>query len=276
MECSVRQPVVAGSFYPSDPARLRDMVAGFLGAPELVRSPASVGAIVPHAGYVYSGRVAAAGLRAASAYGKPERVIVLGASHTGLGDALVLPGAAAWRTPLGDVPLDSSTIGRLRQSGMAGYPEAFRREHSMEVILPFLQVLFPKPVPVVPVCVQLAPWEALAVGARRLAEAIGSDRIWIVASSDFTHYEPDAVARRLDHSALDLILAGDAEGFYRLTIEQGLSICGAAAIVVLMLLARAVGLSQSSLVDYATSGDVTGDRSAVVGYASVLFSKESP
>ena len=275
MGSGVRQPVVAGSFYPGERARLRALVEGLLGEPTPARAPSSVGLIVPHAGYEYSGRVAGAGLRAATAFGRPEAVIILGASHSRLGDALVVPGDAAWRTPLGDVPLDDGTIERLVSLGVSRSPDAFRREHSMEVVLPFLQVLFPEPTPVVPVCVQLAPWSALNEGARRLGEALGSDRVWVVASSDFTHYEPDAAARALDRSALDLILAGDAQGFYRHTIERGLSICGAGAITVLLLLARTLGLGRSSLVDYATSGDITGDRSAVVGYAAVLFAKEN-
>jgi hypothetical protein len=142
----------------------------------------------------------------------------------------------------------------------------------MEVVIPFLQGLFADVPPIVPVCVQLAPWADLVSGARALGAAIGGRRVWIVASSDFTHYEPDRVARALDHTALDLILAGDAEGFHRQTIERGLTICGAGAICVLLLLARDLGLKHSSLVDYATSGDVTQDRSSVVGYAAVSFS----
>ena len=275
MGSGVRQPVVAGSFYPGDRARLRALVEELLGEAAPERAPSSAGLIVPHAGYAYSGRIAGAGLCVAATFGRPEAVIILGASHSGLGDALVVPGDAAWRTPLGDVPLDDGTIERLVSLGVSRSPDAFRREHSMEVVLPFLQILFPEPTPVVPVCVQLAPWAALDEGARRLGEALGSERVWVVASSDFTHYEPDAAARALDRSALDLILAGDAQGFYRHTIERGLSICGAGAITVLLLLARTLGLGRSSLVDYATSGDITGDRSAVVGYAAVLFAKEN-
>jgi hypothetical protein len=275
MGSDVRQPVVAGSFYPGNRARLRALVEELLGEPAPARAPFSVGLIVPHAGYAYSGRVAGAGLRAAAAFGRPEAVIILGASHSGAGAPLVVPTDAAWGTPLGDVPLDVDAIERFAAAGIPRDANAFRREHSMEVVLPFLQILFPEPTPIVPVCVQLAPWAALDEGARRLGEALGSDRVWVVASSDFTHYEPDAAARTLDRSALDLILAGDAQGFYRRTIERGLSICGAGAITVLLLLARTFGLGMSSLVDYATSGDITGDRSAVVGYAAVLFAKEN-
>ena len=275
MERSVRQPVVAGSFYPADPVRLRDAVRDSLGSDVPPRTSSSVGVIVPHAGYVYSGRVAGAGLRAAAAYGKPDVIVVLGASHSGAGGDFALPVEGAWRTPLGDVPLDVSGIERLVALGMVRDAGAFRREHSMEVVLPFLQVLFPQPVPVLPVCVQLAPWAALASGARSLVGAVGGQRVWIVASSDFTHYEPDDVARRVDRSALDLILAGDAEGFYRQTIDRGLTICGAGAICALLLVAHDLGLTRRSLVDYATSGDATGDRSAVVGYAAVSFTKEN-
>ena len=275
MERSVREPVVAGSFYPADPARLRALVSEFLGAAAPGRSPASVGAIVPHAGYTYSGRVAGLGLRAASSFGVPELAVILGARHSGAGGALCLPEAGVWRTPLGDVALDHVALVRARSLGIGLEPAAFRREHSMEVVVPFLQVLFPEMPPVLPVCVRLAPWDELRRGADALGEAIAGRRVWIVASSDFTHYEPDRVARGLDRAALDLILAGDAEGFYRVAIERGLTICGAGAICALLLLARDLGLTRSRLVEYATSGDVTGDRSAVVGYAAALFEKEN-
>lgn len=275
MGSSVREPVVAGLFYPGDSGRLRALVEESLGEPALQRLPGSVGLIVPHAGYVYSGRVAGGGFRAASAFGRPDVILVLGASHSGLGGALALPTDGTWRTPLGDVRLAGDLMESLAAAGIRRDASAFRREHSIEVQLPFLQVLFRDPVSVIPVCVQLAAFSSLATGAEVLAKVLGESRVWVVASSDFTHYEPDAVARRVDRAALDLILAGDAEGFHREAAERALSICGAGAIVVLLLIARSLGLARSSLIEYTTSGDVTGDRSAVVGYASALFSKES-
>jgi AmmeMemoRadiSam system protein B len=275
MGSSVREPVVAGSFYPGDSGRLRALVEEFLGEPAPKRVPSSAGLIVPHAGYVYSGRVAGAGFRAASAFGRPDVILVLGASHSGLGGASALPTDGTWRTPLGDVPLASDLMEALAAAGIRRDASAFRREHSIEVQLPFLQVLFRDPVPVIPVCVQLAAFPLLATSAGAVSKVLGDSRVWVVASSDFTHYEPDAVARRLDRSALDFILAGDAEGFHREAVERALSICGAGAIVVLLLIARSLGLTCSSLIEYATSGDATGDRAAVVGYASTLFSKES-
>ncbi len=275
MEGKLRQPVVAGAFYPEDSTRLRAMVQGFLGSDVPAQASASVGAIVPHAGYVYSGRVAGAGLRAASEYGRPERIVLLGASHSGAGGALATPDDTAWHTPLGNVALDVAMIERLNERGVARDPGAFRREHSMEVVVPFLQVLFPSVPPLVPICVQIARWAELAEGAARLAEALGSAHTWVIASSDFTHYEPDSVARSVDRAALDRILAGDAEGFHRMVVERRLSICGAGAICVLLLWARSLGLTRGTLVEYATSGDATGDRSTVVGYAAAMFAKES-
>jgi AmmeMemoRadiSam system protein B len=276
MASGVRQPVVAGSFYPGDSAGLRALVEELLGEPAPKRAPSSVGLIVPHAGYAFSGRVAGAALRAAAAFGRPEAVIILGASHGGLGAHLVMPTDAAWRTPLGDVPLDVTAMERLTAAGIPRDASAFRREHSIEVVLPFLQVLFAEPVPVIPVRVRLGPMAALASGSRILGEALRARRLWIVASSDFTHYEPDGLARELDRSALDTILRLESERFYQKTQEEGLSICGAGAIAVLLLLARSVGLTETALIEYATSGDVTGDRSSVVGYAAVLLTKEKP
>ncbi len=267
-------PVVAGMFYPGDPDVLRSTVRRLLGERPMVRSAReSVGLVVPHAGYPYSGRVAGATFRRALECGRPDVVILLGASHTGLGPTFSLSDTAAWRTPLGDVPLDRETIRTLVAAGMQIYEPAFHREHSVEVELPFLQDLWDDPVPIVPICVQPGSLEELSAGAAALLETTGGRVTWVVASSDFTHYEADSVARERDRVALDPILAVDPARFYRVCVEGRFSVCGVGAIATLLALASRRGWRESSLVAYETSGDSTGDRTAVVGYAGVTIAQ---
>ncbi|MCX6093991.1 MAG: AmmeMemoRadiSam system protein B [Candidatus Bipolaricaulota bacterium] len=274
MQGHVRMPVVAGTFYPGDPDVLRSTVSRLLGeGPAVQAAHGSMGLVVPHAGYLYSGRVSGATFRRASGCGRPEVVILLGASHTGLGPTFSLSDAAAWRTPLGDVQLDREAIGALAAAGMRIYEPAFHREHSVEVQLPFLQVLWDDPVPIVPICVQPGPLEELAAAGATLLEATRGRVTWVVASSDFTHYEADSVARERDRVALDPILAVDAARFYRVCAENGFSICGVGAITTLLALASRKGWRESALVAYETSGDSTGDRAAVVGYAGVTLAQ---
>ncbi len=268
-------PVVAGVFYPGDPDVLRSTVGRLLGAAQSLReAKGSVGLVVPHAGYPYSGRVAGATFRRAAEHGRPDVVVLLGASHSGRGPTVSLSSAGAWRTPLGDVPVDRATTDALRAAGISIYEPAFEREHSIEVELPFLQVLWEDPVGIVPVCVQHGGFEELTAVGDALARATAGGILWVVASSDFTHYEPDRVAREHDRLALDAILALDAARFYDTCRERRLSICGVGAITALLALARGRGWTRSSLVGYETSGDATGDRAAVVGYAGVVFVQE--
>ena len=236
----------------------------------------SIGLIAPHAGYPYSGAVAAGGYERVASLGRPEVVVLLGANHTGIGMPLSLSGCAAWETPLGRSPVDAATVARLAESGIPLSDAAFEREHSVEVQLPFIQAIWGVDLPIVPLCVASMALSAAEKTAETIADAIDGRSVLCVASSDFTHYEPDATARELDRSALEPIRALDGEGFDRVYRERRLSICGAGAILTLLGICRRLGLTKGELVRYATSGDATGDRSAVVGYASVLFTGEGP
>jgi AmmeMemoRadiSam system protein B len=271
MEEQIRIPAVAGLFYPADPRALRTAVSDLLAVDRsaLADGREPLGLIVPHAGYVYSGRVAGAAYRYAADYGRPEAILLLGANHTGLGGPLCLPRDTFWRTPLGDVPLDRERIERLSASGIPYSDAAFATEHSMEVQLPYLQVLLSEVPPIVPISVQSANDAALRSLGDRLVGLIGRGPVWMIASSDFTHYESDAVARRVDRAALDPLLRLDVDAFREFTQRAGMSICGVGAISTMLWTARALEMNQAELLAYETSGDVTGDRSAVVGYAAV-------
>ena len=266
-----RKPVVAGMFYPSSRDELSHELVRLCGAPkDSGRLESSQGLVAPHAGYVYSGAVAGLGYREAASHGTPQWAIILGSNHTGMGSPISIAIGGEWDTPLGTSWIEQGIAQRLVDSGASVAPEAFLREHSIEVQLPFLQHLFGTDLPFVPICVMLpALSDVIALGAGIASVASESPGI-VIASSDFTHYEPDEVARQIDLEAIDLILALDVEGFYRKLIAERLTICGGGAIAVLMSCARTLGW-QARLVEYATSGDITGDRSAVVGYAAISF-----
>ncbi len=271
----VREPVVAGAFYPGTSASLSETIGQLLegtSRPATAALSAPVGLIVPHAGYMYSGKVAAEGFAELAAQGHPTSVLVLGANHTGTGRPFSLSRTGSWRTPLGEAPIATELADRLLGTGIEVAEEAFLREHSIEVELPFLQYLFGAEVPFVPLVVTLQPLDRLVAAGERIARAVKGEGIAVVASSDFTHYQPQSVAEGIDRRAIERILSLDIRGFYESLVRERLSICGGAAIVVLLAAAAHLGLTCPRLVAYGTSGDVTGDRDAVVGYASILVS----
>jgi len=276
MGTQIRKPVVAGAFYPSDPSELSFLLDSLLGegfAPADRPLPGPAGLIVPHAGYPYSGAVAAAGFREIAEHGAPKRIVLLGANHTGFGRTVSLGDHAAWETPLGTVRTDPGLIDRLAAGGIPVDNSAFIREHSLEVELPFVVRLWGEGVTFVPISViSSGDWASYERAGSLIADAIGEDKeTLIVASSDFTHYEPDELARSLDHPAIERILALDGKGFIEDWMRRRLSICGAGAIAVLIAACVRLGIGKARLIDYRTSADVTGDRSAVVGYAAISF-----
>jgi AmmeMemoRadiSam system protein B len=147
--------------------------------------------------------------------------------------------------------------------------EAFLREHSIEVQLPFLQFLFGAEIPFIPICVMFPALSDLTTLGEAIAQVVRGKAGVVIASSDFTHYEPDETARSIDHRAIEKILALDVQGFHQSLIEERLSICGGGAIVALMACARRLGWDETKLLSYATSGDLTGERHSVVGYAAI-------
>ena len=278
MNDHVRSPIVAGTFYPSQPDQLRRQIEGFLvgeapSAQDIL--PSSIGLIAPHAGYDYSGAVAAAGFQEVANRGSPEVAVILGASHTGIGPWFSLSPHAVWATPLGQSPVDSDVISHLTSTGFQRAKAPFEREHSLEVQLPFIQHLWGVELPIVPICISPAPLHELQKAATVLAQALEERKALIIASSDFTHHQPDDVARSRDERALDRILTLDVAGFHQLCRDERLTICGTGAIELLMAIAEQMGLTETREVAYATSGNVTGDLSSVVGYASVVLAKET-
>ena len=265
----VRSPAVAGMFYDARPDRLEQDVRRYLASDASAES--SFGAIVPHAGYVYSGPVAGA------VYARvriPATTVVLCPNHTGRGAPAALDPSDAWRTPLGDVAVDRRMSERLRALAPSLEPdaEAHRREHSLEVQLPFLQVLRAD-TRLVAIClgepdVEVCREVGTALATLRAEEA---EPPLLLASSDMNHYESRAIGRRKDDLALDRIANLDADGLFRTVVEEGITMCGFLPATALLFAARVAGVAGARVVARRDSGDKPGDTSSVVGYAGVVL-----
>ncbi|HWM89318.1 MAG TPA: AmmeMemoRadiSam system protein B [Thermoanaerobaculia bacterium] len=258
---TIRRPAVAGMFYPGSPQELRSTVEELLRDAPAPGGPMPKAVIAPHAGYVYSGPTAAAAFQ--SLAGRPiERAIILGPAHRVPVRGLALSGADAFATPLGNVPVDTAAARQV--SGLpqvTTFPEAHAHEHSLEVELPFLQVLFPEAW-VLPVVVGDAEGEEVA---EVLDLLWGGPETAVVISSDLSHYLPYDVARRVDRETADEILALEGPLHSR-------QACGAYPINGLLVAARARGMAPR-LLDLRNSGDTAGDRGRVVGYGAFAFSE---
>ena len=257
----VRTCSVAGQFYPAEPSHLEQLLEGFFRKTADGRD--ARGIVSPHAGYIYSGRTAA---RAFSAINPSfdGTFVVLGPSHRGF---LTCASAVPWETPLGILETDTEFVNRLE---VAMDELSHRDEHSLEVQMPFIKYRFPRS-RVVPVMMGPQDPASAAHLAERILEAVhrtGRD-VRIVASSDFSHYVPEAEARRDDLAAIEPLATLDTDGFYRKVRDLGVSACGYGPIAAMVLAARGLGARKGELLQYTTSGDVTGDRGQVVGYAAI-------
>lgn len=265
----IRHAAVAGRFYPSHPEKLVNELKQYL--PDNVERRKAVGCVVPHAGYMYSGHVAGA---VYAHLELPSRFIILCPNHTGMGTPLSIMTEGEWETPLGRVKVDQPLAKQMaRACPLVNEDEmAHRAEHSLEVQLPFLQQL-KKDFTFVPIAVGTGSYAPL----ERLGDAVGrcvaevSEPVMIIASSDMNHYEEDGLTRRKDQRAIDRVLALDPKGLYEVIKKEQVTMCGYGPAIVMLTAARKLGASKAELVKYATSGDITGDRSEVVGYAGMVI-----
>ncbi len=268
MRMTVRSPAVAGKFYSADRNTLLRDLKSFLVPSETSRT--ALGCMVPHAGYMYSGHVAGV---VYSSLNLPERFVILGPNHTGRGVPLSIMSEGAWNTPLGNVPLDSALAAALKNKFplLEEDAEAHRSEHAIEVQIPFLQVLRPN-AKFVPVTIGTSDYAILAALGAALAEVIVTQHkpILVIASSDMNHYENDAVTRAKDHKAIERIAALDAHGLFETIHRDQISMCGYGPAIVMLTACKSLGARSAELVRYATSGDVSGDRRLVVGYAGMI------
>ncbi len=274
----VREPAVAGSFYPSDPKELRSMIEGFLSEAPRTTVPGKTIAIVsPHAGYIYSGKTAAAGYKTLEGLSF-DTVIVIGPSHHYAFDGAAIYADGPYRTPLGDVPLDTALIDAIKKSGegITTDPVFQETEHSVEVEIPFLQVVLGnfKLVPIVMGSRNLAACEDLA---QAIAGAVGTKKVLIVASSDLSHYYPRDVAKKLDGVFRSFLAKNDPDGMYDSFVTKKSEACGGGPVVTTLLAAKSLGSTGVVVTKYDDSGTETGDTSAVVGYMSaVVYGRGGP
>lgn len=264
----VRPPAVAGMFYERDPDRLRQQVAGCLGEPVSERS-SFTGVVAPHAGLMYSGNVAGALYKRLAL---PKRLIILCPNHTGAGSAASINVRGAWRTPLGEAVIDELLAAELMREApmLQDDVRAHAREHSLEVQLPFLQLL--TEFTFVPICLALPSIDharELGSAIARVVQRSGGE-VGIIASSDLNHYEDQQTTLRKDQRVIDAVLALAPESLWQRVRAEEISMCGFIPTTTMLFAARELGATETELVMHATSGDVNGDYDAVVGYASII------
>lgn len=265
----VREPAVAGTFYPARAERLRDELVKVLYTGPVTPRPVR-GIVAPHAGYVYSGGVAGATYARIEV---PPRVIILAPNHTGRGAPVSVWPGGSWQTPLGAVPIDDALVAQIMEEidGATADCKAHEEEHAAEVQVPFLQMRRSDVRIAVVVLSALECGELQAIGARLSAIcARMPDQVLVVASSDMNHYESEAETERKDRLAIERVLALDEAGLAGVIAREDISMCGYAPAIAMLSCAKALGATKAELVRHATSGAVSGDHSRVVGYAGML------
>ena len=279
-----RLPAQAGTFYPDTEGALRTQIQqSFLhplgpGAIPTIpgtRNQNLLGLIVPHAGYRYSGPVAAHSYYLLASAGIFESIIILGPNHTGIGSGVSTMTEGEWSTPLGDVPIDTDLAQEIVDSShlVDVEDEAHRNEHSIEVQLPFLQFIYPRRFKFVPICMMLQDLQTSIEVGEAIAKAAENHRAIVLASSDWTHYEPQEQAQSKDKQAIEEALQMNEKKFQEIIEERSVSACGYGPVTAMIHAAKLRGAKSGNLLSYQTSGDVTGDKSAVVGYAAASFEK---
>ena len=276
----VRTPAVAGMFYPKTTPELKSSIRNcFLHKygpgklPPDTEDGKIFGVICPHAGYMYSGPVAAHSYYAISSL-KPDLVIILGPNHWGVGCNVATMKEVVWRTPLGDVEVDTNAAVEANKNSKLIELDflSHSKDHSLEVQLPMLQEIYPHKFKILPIILIDQSYNSAREIGLAIAKLIKNKNAVIIGSSDFTHYEKNEFAHKQDKALIEPILKMDVDKFYTILQENQVSACGYGAIASTMVACRELGATKGSLAKYATSGDVTGEKNSVVGYASIIFS----
>jgi hypothetical protein len=275
----IRTPVVAGMFYPSNAKELKQTIHDcFLHPfgpgkiPPTESDEKIFGVICPHAGYMYSGPIACHSYYSISAQ-SVDVVVILGPNHWGIGCSVASMKEGLWQTPLGEVRIDSDSAEEIANLSKRIELDYFShtKDHSLEVQIPMLQEIYRngfKILPIILIDQEIHAAKEIGIAVSKLAK---KKKIMIVGSSDFTHYEQNEFAYKQDHALIEPILKLDLEQFYNTLHEKQVSACGYGAIASTMVACKELGATKGKLLKYATSGDVAGDKSSVVGYASIIF-----
>jgi len=276
-----RQPAVAGMFYPSDKDGLsKSILQAFLDSrfgpgklPPMPRSEERIyGIVTPHAGITYSGAVAANGFYEISP-SNYEDIVMIGPNHYGIGSKVAIMKNGTWGTPLGTVEINSELAQLIEKNSTLIKDDEFAhsRDHCLEVQIPFFLFIWKSEFRIVPIVMISQDMQTSLDVGRSIAKTVSGPDTLLVASSDFTHYESNEEAHRKDIKLIDSILKLDVANFYSVLEREQISACGYGAIATVMTAAKLRGATQGKLLRYATSGDVTGDKDAVVGYSSIIF-----
>ncbi len=276
----VREPAVAGKFYNGSEKGLESQIEksfthqhgpGKVPEPSESKLENILGLVSPHAGYPYSGPVAAHGYSKLAEKGKPEDIIIVGPNHLGFGANLSFDNSEKWRTPFGEVDINKDLRNEILSETINGELDAtaHRREHSLEVQLPFLQYLYGNDFEIVPICMKSQDLET----SQALGEAIGkvenSNGLLVIASTDLTHYESPEIANEKDEQVLEKIQDMDWKGVNQLASESKHSTCGYGPITATLLGTKELGGNRTEVYKHSNSGEIGGPSREVVGYASV-------
>lgn len=272
---TVRPPAVAGQFYPEDPVTLQETVNQYLaGAAVDAELPARlIGCVVPHAGYMYSGATAAFAYRALA--DNPVRTVVLiGPSHRDYFGAVSVYSGDAYSTPLGLMNVNTALARQIAEysDGIMLSDLGHRMEHALEVQVPFLQTVLPD-ASIVPIVMGVQDRDSCQGLAAGLAEVLAHEDAVLIASSDLSHFHQYDTARTIDGDSAFLISSFDAEGFLQALDTHRIEACGGGPIATVMLASRALGAMEAKVLHTCNSGDISGDRSSVVGYLAAVFGR---
>ncbi|HUU78188.1 MAG TPA: AmmeMemoRadiSam system protein B [candidate division Zixibacteria bacterium] len=281
-----REPAVAGRFYPGTQSQLKEMIERcFLDEkigpgelPDLNFRPTRKGDIFclisPHAGYVYSGPVAAHGYLEQYKDGKPEFFVIIGPNHTNMGPAISVYPKGTWLTPLGEAVIPESIVEKItKQPHFRADTAAHMMEHSIEVQVPFLQYLYGSDVNIIPICLKDQSPETCERIGNVLPKVLAEYDYCLIASTDMSHYESASKAMEKDQLVIQKLKRLDSDGLLDTVMDNQISMCGPGPVSSAIRISKKLGMKNVELLKYATSGDVSGDKNAVVSYLSAIIKK---
>ncbi len=275
----MRTPAVAGMFYPGETNELKKSIhdsflhpygPGIL--PPIESSQKIFGIICPHAGYMYSGPIACHSYYSISS-SYADLYIIVGPNHWGIGCGIATMKDCTWGTPLGTVEVDSEAADEISKLSKIIEVDFFShtKEHSLEVQIPIIQETFSNKFKILPIALINQNQDTAIEVGKAIAKISQKKKTMIIGSSDFTHYEPNDFAYKQDQALIKPILKMDVDDFYDVLHKKQVTACGYGAIASTMISCKELGATKGTLLKYATSGDITGDKSSVVGYGSIIF-----
>lgn len=282
----IRQPAVAGMFYPGNEKKLTEMIENCfkdkkIGPGELPdktkeyeRKGQIMAVIAPHAGYIYSGPIAAHGYLQQYKDGKPQFFVIIGPNHRNIGPPISVYPEGTWKTPLGDAKIPKEIVEQLtKQPYFRADTAAHMMEHSLEVQVPFLQYLYGADISILPICVKDQSKEMSTRIGATLSKVLSNYDFCLIASTDLTHYESAIRAKEKDQFVIKEILELDSDGLLATVEEHSITMCGPGPVSAILKVARDIEATDVEILKYASSGEVSGDHSSVVAYLSAIIRK---